>query len=159
MSPSPKFFFLPWFNKHIAASICSILRFPSATFPFPYLGVLISPKRIAVASFTPTVDKICRTYARLKLSHLSPTAKTTLINSSILSIPTYYLSVYPIHDSILSEISKLVREFFWYKGSNRKCIHAVAWNHITDTKPERVWQLKILLLLSMLLWPKMYSNF
>lgn len=87
-------------------------------------------------SFTHIVDKIRRSCARLKLSHPFPAAKTTLINFSILSIPIYYLSVYPNPESVLCEITKLVREFFLHKGSDQKDIHVVTWTRLIDTKPE-----------------------
>lgn len=51
--------------------------------------------------------------ARWKTYNLSDAAKAILINSSILSIPTYYLSSYPVLDSTLLEISKIVRDFFY----------------------------------------------
>ncbi|XP_039136968.1 uncharacterized protein LOC120274488 [Dioscorea cayenensis subsp. rotundata] len=129
-------FFPSWFNQRVTNSICSILRLPQTSFPLRYLGILISPKKISVHSFKPLIDKIRCLCSRWKNFKLSAAAKSILINSSILSIPTYYLSVYPIPDSVLHEITKLVRDFFWFKGGNGKGIHAVAWCHITDFKSE-----------------------
>ncbi|XP_039133286.1 uncharacterized protein LOC120270351 [Dioscorea cayenensis subsp. rotundata] len=51
------------------------------------------------------IDKIKNLCSRWKTYKLSSTAKSILINSSILSIPTYYLSAYPVPDSVLQEIS------------------------------------------------------
>ncbi|XP_039145574.1 uncharacterized protein LOC120282794 [Dioscorea cayenensis subsp. rotundata] len=82
------------------------------------------------------IDKIKTLCSRCKTYKLSSTAKSILIRSSILSIPTYVLSAYPIPDSVLQEISKLVRDLFWFKGGNGKGIHAVNWSCITDKKSE-----------------------
>lgn len=107
-----------WFNSQLANIICSILRFRIASFPLTYLRVLITTKRLAISSFYSMIERIHRTHVRWKHSKLSPAAKTILINSSLLSIPTYYLSIYPILDSILHKISKIVRNFLWHKGGN-----------------------------------------
>lgn len=102
---------------------------------------IFPPKHVAAQAFQPMLDKICNTCNRWKSFHFSYAAKEILINSCILSIPTYNLSVYPIPDSILSEISKVVRKFFWSRGSNGKGIHNVCWNVITESKPK--WGLGI----------------
>ncbi|XP_039146767.1 uncharacterized protein LOC120284004 [Dioscorea cayenensis subsp. rotundata] len=129
--------YLPsWFNSRVARSIKDILCFPIASFPLLYLGVLISPSKLNVSHFKPLVDRINRTCARWKNLKLSLAAKSTLINSSLLAIPTYYLSVYPIPDSILKDITKIIRNFFWHKSGNGKGIHAVSWSRITDQKTE-----------------------
>lgn len=104
--------YLPsWFNKRVSKSICSILSFTHASFPFTYLGVLISPKKLAMTSFNPMISWIRRICTKWKHSKLSQPAKTILINSSIFSIPTYYSFVYLIPDTVLKEINKIVREF------------------------------------------------
>lgn len=136
------------FNKKVSKSICSILNLNPASFPFIYLGILISPKRIDVASFRTMIDKISRTYNRLNSLMLSPASKTVLINSTLLSIPTYNLSVYPIPDTILSKITKIVSRFFfffWGKGCNGKGIHNVAWSCFTHKKTEGALVLETLL--------------
>lgn len=59
-----------------------------------------------------------------------------MINSYILSIPTYYILVYPVPDSILQEITRLVRDFFWFKGGNGKGTHSITWSCITKNNTE-----------------------
>lgn len=51
-------YFPSWFNKRVANSICSIHAFHPASFPITYLGVLVSPKRLALAVFNSMIDKI-----------------------------------------------------------------------------------------------------
>lgn len=58
------------------------------------------------------IHRICYRWNHFKLS---PASKIVLINSSLLSIPTYYLSVYPIPDFVLTKISKVVNSFLWEK--------------------------------------------
>lgn len=124
-------FFPSWFNKHVLKRICSIIKLKPASFPFTYLDVLISPKKLAVASFKPMVGRISHTCSRWANLKLSPTTKTILINSSFLSISTYALSMYPIPETTLSDITRVVRNIFWAKDNNGKGIHYVAWRNIT----------------------------
>ncbi|XP_039119158.1 uncharacterized protein LOC120255390 [Dioscorea cayenensis subsp. rotundata] len=129
-------YFPSWANKRVANRICSILNFSAGSFPFKYLGILISAKWLVRSTFDVITDNIKGRCSRWMHSKLSPTAKAVLINSSLLSLPIYYLSMYPIYDSILMEIHRVVRRFFWRKSSNGKGIHAVAWNDLTIPKTE-----------------------
>lgn len=83
------------------------------------------------------VDKIRNICSRWSNFTLSPTAKSVLINSTLLSIPIYTLLVYSMHESILFEITKVVRKFFCSRGGNEKGIHNVNWTTINEGKPER----------------------
>lgn len=60
-----KIFFPSWFNKRVASSICAILCFSPASFPFIYLGVQISPRKLHVALFGSMVHFVvnCKTSA------------------------------------------------------------------------------------------------
>lgn len=81
------------------------------------------------------VDRIKSACSKWSHTKLSVTAKTVFINSSLLSIPNYHLSVSPIPDSVLNEISKIIQGFYWSKNSNRKGIHAVGWINLIESKP------------------------
>lgn len=77
------------------------------------------------------MERIERTTSNWRHSRISLDGKTILIDSSILSIPMYFLLVYPTPDTILENISKVSRKFFWCRGSNRKGICSVSWKDIT----------------------------
>lgn len=139
-------YFPSWFNKWVSKAIFSIFAFPATTFPITYLRILVSPKRLALAVFNTMIAKIQYLCSRWRHLHLSSAAKVVLINSSLLSVPTYYLSVYPIHDSTLHEIKKITRGFFWHKGGDRNGIHVVSWDDLTDSKPEGGLTIRNLLL-------------
>lgn len=85
-------YFPSWFNLRVFASICSILAFPSANFPITYLGILVSPKRLAIVVFNDMIAKIRNICSSWK--YFSKVVKVVLINSSLLSILTItYLSI------------------------------------------------------------------
>lgn len=101
-------------KKHLRHSQLSIWIFSFD------LGILASPKRLAISNFTAMLAKIENSISFLRHFRISMAGKTILINSSIMPIPLYYLFVYPIPDSILDAITKAARSFFWSKGGNRK---------------------------------------
>lgn len=101
-----------------------------------YLGVLISSKKLANIHFDSMIDQVENLTKGWDHNHISPAGRTTLINSSIMSILLYYLSIYPIPDSILDQISKIARHFFWSKSGNRNGICTVSWDDVTLNKTE-----------------------
>ncbi|XP_039129019.1 uncharacterized protein LOC120265197 [Dioscorea cayenensis subsp. rotundata] len=119
------------FNHRLRLSICRILGFTTGSFPFTYLGISISPKRLALSNFSRMLDKTERILSNWSHSKISMAGKTILINSILMSIPVYYLSVYPVPDSVLDGITKAATAFFWSKGGNRKGMNSVNWTDIT----------------------------
>lgn len=124
-SAKSEVFFPSWANGRVMRSICAILSFQQGSFPFTYLGVLISPRRLAQTCFRGMVEKVERSIATWHKSNISRAGKITLINSSLLSIPLYYLSVYPVSDCILDQISTCARNFLWSSSGNRSGMHLV----------------------------------
>ena len=68
--------------------------------------------------------------------HISYAGKVILINSILMSIPSYTLSVYPLPDSVLDQLAKLARSFLWHRGGNRSGLSLVAWNRAMLSKTE-----------------------
>ena len=68
-------YFPDWFNKRMTGSIRNILNMEIGHFPFNYLGVIISHKRLAVAQFQSMVDKINKTLGLWRHFNLSKAGK------------------------------------------------------------------------------------
>lgn len=92
-------------------SINDILRISISSCPFVYLGVLISHKRLALAHFQFMIDKVNRSVGGWSRSRISKAGRVVLINSFLLATLVYYLSVYPVPDSVLDKTSKCARRF------------------------------------------------
>lgn len=80
------------------------------------------------------VSRISRTIASWNHGSLSKAGRHTLITSSLLSIPMYYLEAYPLPDSTLNSISKLAKNFLWAKSGNSGGIHLISLNIATLNK-------------------------
>jgi len=123
-------------NKRLRDNIARILGCKVGTFPINYLGILISPRKLALSYFSSLVNKIEKSVTFWKKSRISTAGKTILINSNIMSTPIYYLSAYPVPDTILNRISKAAMDLFWSKDCNRKGIHLVGWTEMTLNRSE-----------------------
>lgn len=60
-----------------------------------------------------------------------------LINSVLMTIPSYTLAVYSPPDSILDKLSKIARNFLWHNDSNGSGLSLVSWNRAILDKPDR----------------------
>jgi hypothetical protein len=59
------------------------------------------------------VKKMEKRLARWKRLYLSKGGRVTLIKSTLSSIPTYFLSLFPIPMSVAHKIEKLQQDFLW----------------------------------------------
>ena len=72
-----------------------------------------------------------------KRLYLSKGGRVTLIKSTLSSIPTYYLSLFPIPKSVARRIEKLQRDFLW--GGIEHKFHMTKWQHTCS--PLQKWWL------------------
>lgn len=107
------FYFPSWFNKRVSTSIAAILGIKLGFFPFTYLEAPISPFRLPANHFWSFVYKTASTISNWNHNHISQAGRIILLNTSIFSLPVYYLSIFYLPNSILDSISKLARNFLW----------------------------------------------
>ena len=91
-----------------------------------------------MAQFQAMVDRVNKSIVFWRQSKFSRAGKAVLINSTVMAIPVYYLSVYSISDSIMDKISKAARKFLWSSGGNSSGIPLVNWNDTALGKSEGV---------------------
>jgi hypothetical protein len=89
---------------------------PVASFPCTYLGLPLhirQPKRV---DFQPLIDKMAAKLPAWKGKFLNRAGRLKLLNASLSSIPTYFLTVFAPKKWFLKRINKIRRGFLW-KGS------------------------------------------
>lgn len=69
------------------------------------------------------IDKINKIIGMWKCSKMSKPGKVVMINSSIMAMHVYYLSVYPVPNSIQDQISAIARKFLLAYSSNGRASH------------------------------------
>lgn len=102
-----------WFNTLASSRIFNILNFKLGKSPFTHLGVLISPKRLAISLFDSMINRMNMEVAEWGKTKISKADKSVIINSILMATPIYYLSVYPIPDSVITKLSRIARKFLW----------------------------------------------
>jgi hypothetical protein len=65
---------------------------------------------------------------------MSIAGRTTLINSSLTSTFIYHMSMYLLPKTIVNELDKQRRKFFWQGGGHKKKYHLVRWEVICKSK-------------------------
>ncbi|XP_050944096.1 uncharacterized protein LOC127150413 [Cucumis melo] len=94
----------------------------------------IGGKPITKAFWKNIDEKINKKLASWKYSMLSKGGKITLIKSTLVSLPTYQLSVFKAPASIYKSIEKSWRNFFWKSRTEAHKLHLVSWAKITSPK-------------------------
>ena len=62
--------------------------------------------------------------------YLSKGGRVTLIKSTLSSLPTYYLSLFPIPSSVALCIDKIQRDFLWGGIGEGKKFHLINWHQV-----------------------------
>jgi hypothetical protein len=63
--------------------------------------------------------------------YLSKGGRLTLLKSTLSSLPTYYLSLFPIPVGVANRLDKLQRDFLWGGIGDEAKFHLVNWNKIS----------------------------
>lgn len=129
-------YFPSWFNKRLVSWMSNVLSFNVWSFPFTYLGITISPRKLSIQNFGSIVSKVQIIISLWKHFHILHAGRVVLIKSVLMSIPSYTLAVYEIPDTSLVQIAKFARSFLWFKGNNRSGFSRISWKRATLEKSD-----------------------
>ena len=91
--------------------------------------------------WNPILERMERRLVDWKRMYLSKGGKVTLIKSSLSSLPTYFLSLFPLPGKVAKRMEKLQRDFLWNGIGGEPKIHLVNWAKVC--KPLQVGGLGI----------------
>ena len=98
-----------------------------------YLGFPILKGQPKKSDFSFIIEKMHTRLASWKNKLLNKPGRLTLASSVLSSIPSYYIQINWLPQSICDSIDKTTRNFIW-KGTNNKGINLVNWNTVTTPK-------------------------
>jgi hypothetical protein len=117
-----------------AIGYAGILNCATGTWPIKYLGVPVSSSKLHVSDWVPLDEKMLRRLDGWKGSALSLGGRLILLNSSLNSIPTYYMCMHLLPKTILKRVDRTRKKFFWQGGGEKKKYHLVKWYKVTSPK-------------------------
>ena len=116
---------VPDFPRLAALLSCKI-----GTLPMNYLGMPLWAPHNALSMWDPILKKIERRLAGWKKLYLSKGRRLTLLKSTLSSMPTYFMSLFPIPVKVARRIEFLQRNFLWDGLGESYKHHLVAWNKV-----------------------------
>ncbi|XP_062075318.1 uncharacterized protein LOC133779363 [Humulus lupulus] len=109
------------------------LRFTEGCFPLKYLGVPLRTTKWKAGDCAIIITKIQQKLHTWASRHLSFAGRAQLVNSVLLSIRSFWMSIFMLPKSVTKEIDRLCRNFLWGvkdSNSNRSKLHFTAWNQV-----------------------------
>jgi len=98
--------------------------------PMTYLSLPLGASFKSISIWNRILEKVERRLASWQKLYLSKVGRVTLIHSTLLSIPTYYLSLFPILVSVAKKLEGLQREFLWRGMGDEAKFHLVNWHKV-----------------------------
>uniref|UniRef100_A0A2N9FD14 Splicing factor YJU2 n=1 Tax=Fagus sylvatica TaxID=28930 RepID=A0A2N9FD14_FAGSY len=114
------------------ADLAAILGCHCASLPMKYLGLPLGAKFKETNIWNLIIEKMERRLAGWKRLYLSKGGKVTLIKSTLSSLPTYFLSLFPILAGVANRLEKLQRDFLWSGLGSEFKYHLVSWPKICE---------------------------
>ncbi|XP_062114427.1 uncharacterized protein LOC133825513 [Humulus lupulus] len=120
-------------NAAETKEIMKDIRFSKGEFPLKYLGVPLRPTKWKAGDCAVIIEKIQLKSHHWSNRHLSFAGKTQLIQSVLMGLRAFWMSIFFLPKSVISEIDHLCRNFLWgaSKGNeNRSKMHFTGWDQV-----------------------------
>ena len=125
-----KFEIVPIGDVSHIRDLVQILGCKQSGLPMHYLGLPLGAPFKEVAIWNLVLERVEKRLVSWKRLYLSKGGKLTLIKSTLSSIPTYFLSLFPIPARVANCLEKLQRDFLWCGMDEKPKFHLVNWSQI-----------------------------
>ncbi|KAK9992133.1 hypothetical protein SO802_027118 [Lithocarpus litseifolius] len=99
-----------------------------------YLGFPILHNGRRRNEFQFVVERVQFKLAGWESKCLSPAGKLVLLKAAISPIPEYFMQCCKLSTKVCDDMDRLVRDFLWGSTTDKKKIHLVGWNKVTNPK-------------------------
>lgn len=117
-------------------SILTNFKFAEGVLPVRYLGLPLMKKAMSKKDYLPLLEQIRSKIGSWTYRFLSYVGKLQLINSVLISIINFWISVFFLPNCCIKEVEQICSTFLWtgpvLKATNGK----VSWKEICSTKSE-----------------------
>ncbi|GKV47995.1 hypothetical protein SLEP1_g54839 [Rubroshorea leprosula] len=101
---------------------------------FSYLGMPVDGNPGNKKLWEPLVNKFRAKLAIWKATSLSFGGRLTLLNSVLSALPTFYMSLFLIPNSVMTELISIQRKFLWGGVEGQRKISWVKWDKVCGSK-------------------------
>ncbi|XP_074264051.1 uncharacterized protein LOC141586650 [Silene latifolia] len=105
------------------------------TFPFTYLGVTFSPKRLSIMDCNCLVDHLVDRIRGLGSRKLSYAGRIVLIQSVLSTLHSYWARIFILLKAVISNIEGIGRSFLWHGSDPKENPALISWDNVC--KPMR----------------------
>ncbi|GLT51098.1 hypothetical protein SLA2020_245350 [Shorea laevis] len=102
--------------------------------PFIYLGMPVGGKQISKKLWDPVIQKFRAKLVIWKSVVLSFGGCIALLNSVLSALPTFYMSLFFMPKSVVSELTSIQRDFLWGGAELKRKISWVKWEYVCCSK-------------------------
>jgi hypothetical protein len=110
--------------------LASIMGCKIIQLPMTYLGLPLGANFKSKSIWDSILEKMERKLSGWQRMYLSKGGRITLIKSTLSSLPTYFMSLFPIPVSMALRIDKIQRDFLWGGMGEGKKFHLVNWSQV-----------------------------
>ena len=110
--------------------LATLISCKIGTLPMNYLGMPLGAPHKALSMWDLILEKIECHLAGWKKLYLCKGGCLTLLKSTLSSMPTYFMSLFPIPAKVARRIELLQRNFLWDGLGEIYKHHLVAWNKV-----------------------------
>jgi hypothetical protein len=110
--------------------LAAIMGCKIISLPMNYLGLPLGANFKSKSIWDPILEKMERKLSGWQRMYLSKGGRVTLIKSTLSSLPTYFMSLFPIPASVARRIDKIQRDFLWGGMGDERKFHLVNWSQV-----------------------------
>jgi Reverse transcriptase (RNA-dependent DNA polymerase) len=119
-------------------SLAQVINCKHAMFPFKYLGLPLSDRKLQRQHYRLLVDNIQDRLPGWQASKLSTVGRLILINAVLSAKSIYFMSVFLLPKWVIKEIDKIRRRFLWHghkeELQDKKPMCLVNWRVVTMSR-------------------------
>jgi hypothetical protein len=117
------------------ASIANKFNCKQGAFPFMYLGLPISDRKLSLEQWLFLVRRLAAKLDPWMGRLLSSGGRLVLTNSCLDNLPMFAMGLFLLHDGIHAKFDSIRSKFFWEGAGPKRKYHMVNWPTVCRPKP------------------------
>lgn len=106
-------------------------------FPDSYLGLPLGAKFKCTAVWTELLEKFRKRLALWKKRFLTKAGRLILIKTTLAALPVFFLSLFVVPCSVADTMERIIRNFLWGSGEEKKQFHLLNWEQLCEFRMGR----------------------